>query len=163
MNRNRLNIQQQPYESDYDYYNRLKEVESSKYDPVFYRQYSANKTTKELKPKMTSLFNNESFIENVMKSINDEYKFIINKFFENIKKEFINKHGFNPNMNVETAVNEIISSIDSPATRLQALFKRKQQQDAIIPELIVKQDEERKQDAINTLSNVLNGKHNKKE
>ncbi len=40
---------------------------------------------------MTSLFNNESFIENVMKSINDEYKFIINKFFENIKKNlFVN-------------------------------------------------------------------------
>ena len=63
MNRNRLNIQQQPYESDYDYYNRLKEVESSKYDPVFYRQCSANKTTKELKPKMTSLFNNESLLK----------------------------------------------------------------------------------------------------
>ncbi len=41
-------------------------------------------------------------------------------------------------MNVETAVNEIISPIDSPAARLQTLFKRKQQQDAIIPELIVK-------------------------
>jgi hypothetical protein len=35
---------------------------------------------------MTSLFNNESFIENVIKSINDKYKFIINKNFENIKK-----------------------------------------------------------------------------
>jgi hypothetical protein len=58
-------------------------------------------------------------------------------------------------MNVETAVNEIISLIDSPAARLQTLFKRKQQQDAIIPELIVKQDEERKQDAINTLSDVF--------
>ena len=91
VNRNRLNIQQQPYESDYDYYKRLKEVEASKYDPVLYRQYSANKTTKELKPKMTSLFNNESFIENVMKSINDEYKFIINNFFENIKRNlFVN-------------------------------------------------------------------------
>jgi hypothetical protein len=63
MNRNRLNIQQQPYESDYDYYNRLKEVESSKYDHVLYRQYSANKTTKKLKPKMTSLFNNESLLK----------------------------------------------------------------------------------------------------
>ena len=40
---------------------------------------------------MTSLFNNESFIENVMKSINDEYKFIINQVFENIKKNlFVN-------------------------------------------------------------------------
>jgi len=63
--------------------------------------------------------------------------------FLRILKEFICKHGFNPNMNVETAVNEIISPIDSPAARLQTLFKRKQQQDAIIPELIVKQDEER--------------------
>ena len=88
MNRNRLNLQQQPYESEYEYYNRLKEAERSKYDPVLYRQYAANKTTKELKPKMTSLFNNESFIENVMKSINDEYKFIIYKKFENVKKEF---------------------------------------------------------------------------
>ena len=89
MNRNRLNILQQPYESDYDYYKRLKEVEASKYDPVLYRQYATNKTTKELKPKMTSLFNNESFIENVMKPINDEYKFMINKFFENIKKNLL--------------------------------------------------------------------------
>ena len=38
---------------------------------------------------MTSLFNNEIFIENVMKSINDEYKFIINNFFENIKKNLL--------------------------------------------------------------------------
>jgi len=47
---------------------------------------------------------------------------------------------------------------ESPAARLQTLFKRKQQQDAIIPELIVKQDEERKQDAINTLSDVFKRK-----
>ncbi len=80
--------------------------------------------------------------------------------FLKILKEFINQHGLYPNMNVETAVNEIISSIpvDSPPARLQALFKRKQQQDAIIPELIVKQDEERKQDTINTLSNVFKRK-----
>jgi hypothetical protein len=58
-------------------------------------------------------------------------------------------------MNVETAVTGIISPIDSPAARLQALFKRKQQQDSIIPELIVKQDEERKQDANSTLSDVF--------
>jgi hypothetical protein len=89
VNRNRLNIQQQPYESDYDYYKRLKEVEASKYDPVLYRQYAANKTTKELKPKMTSLFNNESFIENVMKSINDEYKFVINKFLRILKRNYL--------------------------------------------------------------------------
>ncbi len=54
--------------------------------------------------------------------------------FWKYQKRIINKHGFNPNMNVETAVNEIISPIYSPAARFQTLFKRKQQQDAIIPE-----------------------------
>ncbi len=45
MKRNRSNIQywnqQQPYENDYDYYKRLKEVERSKYDTVLYKTYSA--------------------------------------------------------------------------------------------------------------------------
>ncbi len=35
---------------------------------------------------MTSLFNNESFIEDLIKSINDDYEIIINRNFENIKK-----------------------------------------------------------------------------
>jgi hypothetical protein len=36
-----------------------------------------------------------------------------------ILKEFINKRWFNPNMNVETAINEIVSSIDTTAAKLQ--------------------------------------------
>ncbi len=48
MNRNRLNLQQQPYESEYKYYNRLKEAERSEYDPVLYKQYAANEVTKKI-------------------------------------------------------------------------------------------------------------------
>ena len=42
-NRNRLNLQQQPYESDMEYYKRLKDIESEKIDPVLYKQLSVNK------------------------------------------------------------------------------------------------------------------------
>jgi hypothetical protein len=48
VNRNQLNLQQQPYESEYDFYNRLKEVERSKYHPVLYKQYAANEVTKNI-------------------------------------------------------------------------------------------------------------------
>ncbi len=46
MNANEQKSLQQPYESDYDNYKRLKEVENRKYDPVLYRQYSAIKLQK---------------------------------------------------------------------------------------------------------------------
>ena len=46
VNRNRMNIQQQPYESDYEYYKRLKEVETSKYDPVLYKHIQQTKLQK---------------------------------------------------------------------------------------------------------------------
>lgn len=158
LNRNRLNLQQQPYESEFDYYKRLKEVETSKYDPTLYKKYASNQTTKELKPKLKSLFNDDSFIENILKSMNDEYKFMINKNFDNIKTEFINKNGFNPNMNVETATKEIISIIDKPSSSLQALFKRKKQQDLIIPDIRAKQEEAKQKEALDTLQGVFKRK-----
>ena len=81
MNRNRLNIQQQPYESDMDYYNRLKAIEKEQFDPVLYKQISLNENIKQLKPKLLSLFK-EDVIEDVIKGLSDEDKFIVNKNFE---------------------------------------------------------------------------------
>ncbi len=43
-------------------------------------------------------------------------------------------------MNVETATNEFLSIIDKPTSALQTLFKRKQQQDLIIPDIKAKQE-----------------------
>ena len=95
MNRNRLNLQQQPYESEYEYYNRLKEAERSKYDPVLYRQYAANEVTKKIKTDFTELFDDKSFIEDVIKNLDDEDKFVINKNFNAVERLFLDKFGFN--------------------------------------------------------------------
>jgi hypothetical protein len=129
INKNRLNLQQQPYESDMDYYRRLKEIEKTKYDPVLYKQYALNENMKELKSTLPNLFKDTSFIEDVMKSLSDEDKFQVNKYFNEIEKAFINKHGYNPSMSVKTASKElpgILNELNQKASILQAAFKRKQ-------------------------------------
>ena len=42
INHNRLNLQQQPNESEAEYYQRLKELQTQKYDPLLYRQRAIN-------------------------------------------------------------------------------------------------------------------------
>lgn len=123
-NRNRLNLQQQPYESDYEYYKRLREVEKTKFNPVLYRQYAVNQNIKELKSKMTDLFNDTSFIESVIKKLPDENKFLINKNFNQIKTNFIQDYGFNPSMSVNMAVDNINSELNKlSATNIQRFVR----------------------------------------
>jgi hypothetical protein len=90
-NRNRLNLQQQPHESELEYYKRLKEIEKQKYGPILYKQYSVNKATKELKTNLGNLFKDESTIENILKSLNDNDKVILNKNFSVVENDFIKK------------------------------------------------------------------------
>jgi len=127
MNRNRLNIQQQPYESDMDYYNRLKLIEKEQFDPVLYKQISLNDNIKQLKTKLPNLFKETGVIEDVLKALSDEDKFILNKNFDFIQKQFLSKHGFNPNMSVNAAATELINLFKEGSTaigKLEGLFKR---------------------------------------
>ena len=133
MNRNRLNIQQQPYESDMDYYNRLKLIEKEQFDPVLYKQISLNDNIKQLKTKLPNLFKETGVIEDILKALSDEDKFILNKNFDFIQKQFLSKHGFNPNMSVSAAATELVNLSKEGTTaigKLEGLFKRqKERQD----------------------------------
>ena len=156
-NRNRLNLQQQPNESDIEYYQRLREVERTKMDPVLYKQYSINKVSKELKPKLGNLFKDEGQIEEVIKSLSENDKFIVNKNFDRVEKDFIDKYGYNPSMNTKMAVNAILEPFASTTTQIQALIKRKNAQDLYIPDLSKKQEEDR-EDATNKLQALFKRK-----
>ena len=156
-NRNRLNLQQQPNESDMEYYQRLREVERTKMDPVLYKQYSINKVSKELKPKLGNLFKDEGQIEEVIKSLSENDKFIVNKNFDRVEKDFIDKYGYNPSMNTKMAVNAILEPFASTASQIQALIKRKNAQDLYIPDLSKKQEEDR-EDATNKLQALFKRK-----
>lgn len=154
-NRSRLNIQQQPNESDMEYYQRLREVERTKMDPVLYKQYSINKVSKELKPKLGNLFKDEGQIEEVIKSLSENDKFIVNKNFDRVEKNFIDKYGYNPSMNTKMAINAILEPFASSSSIIKDLIKRKNAQDIYIPDL----KEEHQLQAAKTLQGVFNRKN----
>lgn len=154
-NRSRLNIQQQPNESDMEYYQRLREVERTKMDPTLYKQYSINKVSKELKPKLGNLFKDEGQIEEVIKSLSENDKFIVNKNFDRVEKDFIDKYGYNPSMNTKMAINAILEPFASSSSIIKDLIKRKNAQDLYIPDL---KDEHQLQ-AVKTLQGVFNRKN----
>lgn len=153
-NRSRLNIQQQPNESDMEYYQRLREVERTKMDPVLYKQYSINKVSKELKPKLGNLFKDEGQIEEIIKSLSENDKFIVNKNFDRVEKDFIDKYGYNPSMNTKMAINAILEPFASSSSIIKNLIKRKNAQDLYIPDLSKKQEE----DATNELQALFKRK-----
>jgi len=153
-NRNRLNIQQQPNESEMEYYQRLREIERTKMDPVLYKQYSINKVSKELKPKLGNLFKDEGQIEEVIKSLSESDKFIVNKNFDRVEKDFIDKYGYNPSMNTKMAINAILDPFASSSSRIKDLIKRKNAQDLYIPDL----KKEHQQQAFQTLKSVFKRK-----
>ena len=110
MNKNRLNLQQQPYESEFDYYNRLREIEKEKFDPVLYKKYSENDATKKLKDNLKELFSNTGFNEEVLSKIPPEDKFIINNNFNDIRDAYIDLHGYNTTSLSPTMVSNLLKN-----------------------------------------------------
>ena len=133
-NKNRLNLQQQPYESEFDYYQRLKEVEKQKFDPVLYKKYAENEATKKLKPNLDELFSDTSFKENVIKNINAEDKFMINRLFDKVGKAYLDEYGYNntrlsPKMTAE-ALKRILNTVKGQEiSPLQAALQRNRQRE----------------------------------
>lgn len=126
-NRDRKIIKQQPYENEYDYYRRLKEVERQKYDPNLYKQISLNRNIEELKSKLPNLFKETSTIEEIIKSLSDENKYLLNKHFTSVENLFKGQYGYNPtNISVKDIANILtdITQQTNAASILQAATKR---------------------------------------
>ncbi len=81
-NRNYLNLQQTPYEKEFEYYKRLEAIEKKTFDPVLYKTFALNETTKNL----DELFRHVSFKEDVLKNLNDKDRLMINRLFDKVGK-----------------------------------------------------------------------------
>lgn len=130
INRNRLNLQQQPNESEAEYYQRLKEIQQEKYDPLLYKQRAITQNTKELKDKLGDLFQDTSFREEILKNIGDDDKFNINKNFDIIGRQFLSDYGYNnKTLNAKMVVAYFLTKLNSilgkATSFLQARLKNK--------------------------------------
>jgi hypothetical protein len=131
LNRNRLNLQQQPNESELEYYKRLQEVEKEKYDPILYKKYASNQLTKKLNTKLSDLYDDTSFKEEIIKNLSDEEKFSINKDFNLIEPLYLNKNGFNnKSLNPKMAAQELRNALNTIKTQ-ETLNKLKEEQGAV--------------------------------
>ena len=129
VNKNRLNLQQQPYESDQEYYLRLREIEKEKFDPVLYKKYAENETTKKLKSNLQEFFSDAGFNEEILSHIPSEDKHIINKHFDAIRLEFLNNIGYNNKQLSPRMVADFLKELsqnykEEAATNLQGVIRR---------------------------------------
>ena len=125
---------QQPYESEFEYYKRLKEVEKEKFDPVLYKKFASNENTKKLKTNLDELFTDVSFKEDIIKNLNDEDKFMINKLFNKVSKSYLDQYGYNntrlsPRMTAEALKNILNLVKVQDVSSLQAIIKRNKQRE----------------------------------
>lgn len=123
INRNRMNLQQQPNESEAQYYQRLKEIEKERYDPFLYKQRALNQNVTELKDKLGDLFEDASFKENIIKNLSDEDKFLLNQSFDAAGKSFLDKYGYNnKSLNPKMVVAELVKPVRAIST-MQKIFR----------------------------------------
>jgi hypothetical protein len=123
INRNRMNLQQQPNESEAQYYQRLKEIEKERYDPFLYKQRALNQNVTELKDKLGDLFEDASFKENIIKNLSDEDKFLLNQSFDAAGKSFLDKYGYNnKSLNPKMVVAELVKPARAIST-MQKIFR----------------------------------------
>jgi len=134
VNKNRLNLQQQPNETDYDYYKRLQEIEKERYDPLLFKQYAENEQTKTLKNNLNSLFDNTTFKEEILSYLSPEDKFIINQNFDDIQEAYLDEYGYNNRVLNPKRTSEILSKFSNiykneAVTTLQSFIRRKEQEE----------------------------------
>ena len=65
-------------------------MEKEKFDPVLYKKFASNEATKNLKTYLDELYSDVSFKEDVLKNLNDENTFMINKLFSKVGKAYTN-------------------------------------------------------------------------
>jgi hypothetical protein len=94
LNRGRLQIQQEPNETAADFKQRLIETGQATYDETEVERQAEYKTLLKLKENMKLLFTDLSLIENFLKIILPEQQYLYNRYFESIKKAFLETYGF---------------------------------------------------------------------
>ena len=101
-NRDRYSVQQDPNESEQDYLNRIKQIESSPYDANIFKEKAANEGNLKLMSNLRKSLRDEVKITEIVKSFQPEEVFIINTNWQAIQEQLKIKFGINnPNISVK--------------------------------------------------------------
>ena len=99
LNSGAFKMEQAQGESEQDYLDRLEATASTPYTENLYFN-SKIKLTEEFKKKFKDVTRNNTLIESIFNSLNEDDRFLVVKFWEEIKRKLLKIYGFNNN-NVE--------------------------------------------------------------
>lgn len=102
---NRTNIQKNPGETDEDFLNRLKQLGETNYNDEQIELYTELDTLDTLKRNLKQIFNDDSLLLNIVKSLSNDQRYNLNKEFNLIKSLFVRRYGLN---NQLLSLNEIV-------------------------------------------------------
>ena len=113
-NRDRYSVQQDINESEKDYLDRIKQIESQPYDPTIFKEKATNEGNLNLKDNLRNSLRDEVKITEIVKTFTPEEVFMINTNWKEIQDQLRVKFGINnPNKTVKDYHEEIISIIET--------------------------------------------------
>jgi DNA repair exonuclease SbcCD ATPase subunit len=113
-NRDRYSVQQDINESEKDYLDRIKQIESQPYDPTIFKEKATNEGNLNLKDNLRNSLRDEVKITEIVKTFTPEEVFMINTNWKEIQDQLRVKFGVNnPNKTVKDYNEEIISIIET--------------------------------------------------
>ena len=137
-NKNLYSVKQEPYESELDYIQRIKQLDNTKYDPTLYANRAADENSKELMKKLKEIINDDAKISEIIKMIGDPKAiFDINKYWPKFKETILKIYG--PNNKQATAQNyaefmaAILDTIDTKGSLVTVLTGAEPKPPALTP------------------------------
>ena len=123
---NRINIQQDPNESEEDFRNRLQALEKEKFDVNIYQDKAQGEQNKRLSENLKNIIRNDNIIWDVVKSLAQTpgLVFETNKYFNIISTRLLKIFGYdNKNITPKDLQDEIIRSLDIIKTEPENIYE----------------------------------------
>lgn len=115
LNRDRISVVQQPYETTAEYYRRIKDLESTAFDENIYKDKAAIEENRKFKKNLQQILKDPAKIENINKSFpNPEDIYRINNNWSRISTYLKTKYGVNNRFTTEKEyIDEITQALDN--------------------------------------------------
>lgn len=119
LNKGRLNIEQQPGESDDEFRNRLRDTGMMTYDEDAMSKSAELYNREKLKERMMEIHRDSSMTGNALKSFDADQIFKINKNWSALKQNFIKIYGFNSPAVMDRDIVDFFTSQINPIVNAQ--------------------------------------------
>ena len=115
---NNLRVEQGLNESDQAYLLRLRQIPNERYDTVLYKDKAELNNIKKFKDQLKELVRRNDIIEDVVKNYQPQTIFEILRVFEQIKRKFLKKYGYDNKLIKAQDITDFIDGILNPAVPL---------------------------------------------